>query len=739
MGSGTFIQSFFRQVREDRVVQVFLLLSIIIHIPYFLPGATSASIETYSLAQSFFFTLPFAAIILWPKQRDDFPVKERSFWKTLSIAMMLWGLVNGLYLFWPVDAWTTNTDILTDFVFLCYYISWMIALSFTPHIRDSQELKYPDHWFLSAATIVLSLSLFLYFILIPSRMIPEFYDTWLPSMLFYTGMDAILFLLLVLLIINSRTFRWKLLYSLLAVTSIVFAALDSLEAMNYAVRFDWGGSAASDVIWSLPFLIIVVFARARYFEFPSIETNAESAEQARDHSLTNISPIVLAAFILPVLHIGLDHRDMLNDDMRQYQAAVVLGGLVLFCALAALENRFLRGITQKAQAQSVELEALRVKQTVAERSKQVKGQFLANISHELRTPMNGILGMSDILLRGELDPKQTEHARLLRLSARGMLKIVDDILDYSTFEAGELSLHSEPFRLDEVATGVIDLFRATQELKDVEIKLEFQDDMPLMLEADSARLRQVLVNLVANAIKFTDEGEIRVQFSLVNLSESTATILCEISDSGTGISPEFKEKLFLPFSKGDESNSRKYGGSGLGLAISKQIVEAHGGEIGVNSEPGAGSVFWFEIPLTLSQDTSEAPLKEPEVERVQKSNKRILLAEDDMVNQFVAVRQLEQLGQKVDVVSDGHQVLNALDKQAYALILMDCQMPELDGLKATRLIREKGYSESDLPIVALTANVFERDRENCFEAGMNDFLAKPVLLENLRDILVKWL
>ena len=263
--------------------------------------------------------------------------------------------------------------------------------------------------------------------------------------------------------------------------------------------------------------------------------------------------------------------------------------------------------------------------------------------------------------------------------------------------------------------------------------------MPLMLEADSARLRQVLVNLVANAIKFTDEGEIRVQFSLVNLSESTATILCEISDSGTGISPEFKEKLFLPFSKGDESNSRKYGGSGLGLAISKQIVEAHGGEIGVNSEPGAGSVFWFEIPLTLSQDISEAPLKEPEVERVQKSNKRILLAEDDMVNQFVAVRQLEQLGQKVDVVSDGHQVLNALDKQAYALILMDCQMPELDGLKATRLIREKGYSESDLPIVALTANVFERDRENCFEAGMNDFLAKPVLLENLRDILVKWL
>ena len=195
----------------------------------------------------------------------------------------------------------------------------------------------------------------------------------------------------------------------------------------------------------------------------------------------------------------------------------------------------------------------------------------------------------------------------------------------------------------------------------------------------------------------------------------------------------------MPFSQGDESTSRKYGGSGLGLAISKRIVEAHSGKIGAFGQPGEGSVFWFEIPFRIAEGEVVAQQQHVDRTPLMGTQKRILLAEDDIVNQIVAVKQLEVLGQQVDVAGNGREVLEALDRDSYDLILMDCQMPELDGLQATRLIREKGYSKTDLPVIALTANVFDEDRERCIEAGMNDFIAKPVLLENLRKVLVNWL
>lgn len=738
MGSKTRKKSFFRQVRDDAVVQIFLALFILLHIPYFLPGATSLNIEKYGLLLSSVFLLPVTMLILWPRQRDDLTDKEVFFWKALSTAFALWWVVNTMYLLWPSDAWSTSVDVITDAIFLGFYTSWLIAASAMPHVkRDRSTSHFSRRFFV--AVVVLALCLFFYFILIPSRLTPDTYDSWVPSLLFFSGIDCILAVVFVHLAIMAKTMRWRMLYGVLATANIAFAALDLLESLNYAQVYNWASSAASDILWSLPYLLIIVAARARKFEYSKSSADPNAESRVKDVLSANISPIIIVSFILPVLHIGLDQLGFIKDEMRSAQAAVVLISLAIFWVLALLENLSLRITTINAEAQSKELEELRVTQSVAERAEKEKSRFLANVSHEIRTPMNGILGMSEILLCGKLDDEQQQHARLLKLSAQEMIKVVDDILAYSKSEAGELSLMLEPFRLDQLAEQVIDLFGVTDKAGNVEMNLEFQVDMPFELEGDASRLRQVMVNLLSNAIKFTDEGKISMRFSAFDRSDSEVRILCEVSDTGVGIDMGEVDELFLPFSQGDDSASRKYGGTGLGLAISKQIVETHGGRIGAYSNPGGGSVFWFEIPFKLAKVELKDPVHATEAVSSQGSSKKILLAEDNEINQLVVVKQLGVLGYQVDVVNNGNEVLKAIGQHNYELILMDCQMPELDGLQTTRLIRQNGFSQSELPIVALTANVFDDDREACFKSGMNDFIAKPVILENLRSVLAKWL
>jgi CheY-like chemotaxis protein len=269
--------------------------------------------------------------------------------------------------------------------------------------------------------------------------------------------------------------------------------------------------------------------------------------------------------------------------------------------------------------------------------------------------------------------------------------------------------------------------------------LEIRGGVPIGLDGDPSRLRQVLVNLVGNALKFTTKGEIRVVFSLCGKSGSEVCIRCEVIDTGIGFTPEIADQLFQPFAQADESISRKFGGSGLGLAISKNIIDAQSGKIGAFSEQGKGATFWFEVPFVVSATANDKKTDDSEVDIVLFSSERILLAEDNEINQIVAVKQLTSLGLKVDVASNGNEVLQALEQRSYSLILMDCQMPELDGIDAARQIREKGYSKTDLPIIALTAHVFEEDRKRCIDAGMNDFLSKPLSLAQLNSVLARWL
>ena len=353
--------------------------------------------------------------------------------------------------------------------------------------------------------------------------------------------------------------------------------------------------------------------------------------------------------------------------------------------------------------------------------------------------MNGILGLSEIMLRNDIEDRERDHVKLIKSSAQGLLAVIDDIIEYSRIEAGDLSIVKESFNLQQVAGEVTDLFRVTAADKNLQLDLNLDDGLPALLEGDPSRLRQVLVNLISNAIKFTHTGGVKIRFSISGNKELNTRIRCEIEDTGIGIEPKIIESLFLPFSQADESKTRKFGGSGLGLPISKQAVEAQAGSIGVVSEMGLGSIFWFEIPYiegSIDEKELESP---PEEGPVRRHDVRVLLAEDNEINQIVAVRQLEELGLTVDVAWNGREVLKALKKNQYSLVLMDCQMPELDGIEATRLIHKRGYTESDLPIIALTTHVFDEDRKRCFEAGMNDFLSKPLSLLELRNTMEKWL
>jgi len=443
------------------------------------------------------------------------------------------------------------------------------------------------------------------------------------------------------------------------------------------------------------------------------------------------------------------------------------------------DEKRLKEYAQELERKNEELESALA---TAREATQLKSRFLANMSHEIRTPMNGVLGMTDFLLATNLTAEQQEFAGSIKKSADALLTLINDILDLSRIEAGKLRVDRLPFSLAATIEESSSFFALQARNKGLDFGVAISGELPDVVAGDAGRVRQVLTNLIGNAVKFTDSGRIDIEAELVGAVSDSILARFTVRDTGIGISAEQQAHLFESFTQGDGSSTRKYGGTGLGLSISKQLVELMGGELGMTSRPGEGSRFWFTAsfgkvsaaeaaaiappkrpipapsvsphvpavgtpplaPSPAAPPPAPAPIPKvtipsspigsvPEKSTCVHRKLRVLLAEDNEINQRIALRLLEKLGLGADAVDNGRAALEALAQKSYDLVLMDCQMPEMDGFEATAVIRNRERGKGHIPICALTANAMEGDREKCLAAGMDDYISKPVGLEKLRE------
>ena len=453
------------------------------------------------------------------------------------------------------------------------------------------------------------------------------------------------------------------------------------------------------------------------------------------YTLSGMTVFLLGAIILAAYRINQSSTDALRLSLKNEDLIKNITR-----ASKDLEN-LNRSLTSEIEyVRSIE-EELKKARDDAERMSRTKGEFLANMSHEIRTPMNGVIGTLQLLEDTSLTESQREYVKVAYKSADSLLSILNDILDLSKIEAGKLEFEAIPFDLREVVNDVVALHASKAEQMGIYLNSDIDEGVPKKVIGDPTRMRQVMVNLISNAIKFTSEGGVSIRVKLKLKDEKDALIRVEVKDTGIGIPENKHQKLFLAFSQADGSTTRKHGGSGLGLTIVRQLVEMMKGNLGIESEPGKGSKFWFVVPLSIAHDDQLLPVPSTEVAKPVLLAGKVLLVEDNPINQMVARKMLEKIGLESVLAENGKQALQCLQREKFDAVLMDCQMPEMDGFEATQIWREQEQLSSNgrVPIIAMTANVMQGDRERCLSAGMDDYLGKPVRQAELGSILQCWI
>jgi signal transduction histidine kinase/FixJ family two-component response regulator len=439
-----------------------------------------------------------------------------------------------------------------------------------------------------------------------------------------------------------------------------------------------------------------------------------------------------------VLELYLPYAPIAHDvaaSLNRLYVSLAIGLALLYIALLAITLSVSRGLRRQLTLNAAANAELVVARDEAVEASNMKSAFLANISHELRTPMNGVLGMNELLLDSELDESQADYAHQIARSGEEMMSIVNDVLDIARIEAGQLVLDEHDFELHETIANACTAVRKVAVAKELAIEVRIADDVPRRVHGDGGRLSQIVTNLADNAVKFTAHGSVDVGVAATEAADGAVRLRVEVADTGIGVDPEALERIFELFTQADNSSTRSYGGTGLGLAIARELVALMDGEIGVESQPGDGSTFWFEVDLAAACGGEASPAAPVQLTD---AAPHVLIAEDSPVNRIVATRAVERCGCRTTVVADGREALSVLEREHFDAVLMDCHMPEIDGYTATRALRKREGDGPHTPVIAMTTSAARTDVERCLAAGMDDYVSKPMRHQTLQQTLRRW-